>query len=119
MFVAFIRWWYGPGWSRALRAVVTWTASVERSFSIGILFTTLFSPWKQIISLPGKSLDAKFRALVDNFVSRVIGFFVRFIVLLTALFLTAVAGVFGLISAIIWPLLPVGVIYFLIRGIIG
>lgn len=92
---------------------------MERSFSIGILIGTLFSPWKQIISLPGKSLDAKFRALVDNFVSRIIGFFVRFIVLLAALFLTAVTGIFGFISAVTWPLLPIGALYFLIRGLIG
>lgn len=113
------RWWYGPGWVRAARNIGRWTSGVERSFSVVILLQTLFAPWKRIISVSGKGIDAKFQAMMDNLVSRIVGFCVRFVVIIAACF--AIAGIFiaGVVTLIVWPLIPLGIGYCLVRSIIG
>lgn len=119
MILEMLRWWYGTGWLQATHRVGTWTKGVERTFSITLLLQTLFSPWRRIISNPGRSLDDKVRAALDNFVSRCVGAVIRTGVLIAAGF--AMLGVFlgSIIMVGIWPLLPVGAVYFLIRSIIG
>lgn len=114
-----LRWWYTTGWTQILRQITTWPLRVERAFSFVILVQTLFSPWKRIISGGGNTIDAKFRAAMDNLVSRLIGGFVRSIVLLGALCAMAGAGIAAMLFAIIWPLLPVAIVFGVIRGITG
>jgi hypothetical protein len=118
VFVLF-RWWYGTGWAIAAKRGGRWAASIERNFSAGLLVKTLFSPWRRIVSLPGKGLDAKIHAVLDNFVSRCIGFVVRSVVLLAAGLglLAALAG--GGLLAIAWPLIPPAILYCIVRGITG
>jgi hypothetical protein len=76
------------------------------NFSVSQLIQTLFQPWRRIVTYPGASLDAKMRALLDNTISRGIGFAVRFCVLFAALL--AIIGIIILTMAeiILWPLLP-------------
>jgi len=119
MIIEMLRWWYGTGWLQATHRVGTWTKGVERAFSITLLLQTLFAPWRRIISAPGRSFDDKIRAALDNFVSRCVGFFVRIGVLIAACLALLGALIGSLIIVGIWPLLPVGAIFFLIRGIIG
>jgi hypothetical protein len=75
------------------------------------------APWRRIISYPGASLDAKLRAYGDNIVSRAIGFVVRLIVLLTASVISFLAVIFGIVSIIAWPLVPISVVALIIKGI--
>jgi hypothetical protein len=117
--VALFTWWYGKGWSAAARNIENMLVGISRMFSVPILIRTLFAPWKRIITYPGAGLDAKMRAFGDNIVSRVIGFLVRFIVLLTAMVVSGLTLVFGVISVVLWPLLPPGVVVLLIKGITG
>lgn len=119
MFFAFFRWWYGPGWVNALKATARWAQGVEHAFSIGILITTLFAPWRRIIALPGRSLDAKLRAMLDNLVSRVIGSLVRLFTLVAATIMMVFAVVFGIMMSLTWPLLPIAAVYCIVRGITG
>jgi hypothetical protein len=113
------RWWYGPGWAQAAKNIRRWTSGVERSFSVIILLQTLFAPWRRIISVSGRGLDAKIQAMLDNLVSRIVGFFVRFAVVVTACF--AIGGIFvlGVITVVAWPLIPLGIVYCIARSIIG
>lgn len=67
----------------------------------------------------GRSLDAKVKDALDNFVSRCVGFVVRFIVLLTALLGMLVSFVFGIIAMLLWPLIPLLIVYCVVRGITG
>jgi hypothetical protein len=92
---------------------------MERAFSTGVLLRTLFSPWKQIVTLPGRSIGEKFRAAVDNLISRTIGFFVRLLALLAASILMVVAGAIGIVTALVWPLFPIALPYLLYRSIRG
>jgi len=119
MLFEFVAWWYGPGWLGAWKNSLGWVQKVQLAFSVDVLLKTLFSPWKRIVSLPGRSLDEKFRASVDNLVSRVIGFFVRIIVLIAALAMIAATAVAGIAVAVLWPLLPFIGIGLIFWGILG
>jgi hypothetical protein len=119
MIFQMLRWWYEAGWLQAIHRITSWPLGVERHFSVSLLAKTLFAPWRRIVSGGGRSLDAKIHDALDNFVSRCVGFVVRFMVLLAALAGMLAALVFGTLSAIVWPLLPLFVIYCLIRSITG
>lgn len=119
MLFEFVAWWYGRGWLDAVRTARGWVARVQAEFSAGLLLKTLFSPWKQIVSLPGRSLGEKFNAMIDNLISRVVGFGVRLFALLAAAALMVLAVMAGIIFIIFWPLMPVAIFYGLYKGIIG
>jgi len=119
MLFEFFAWWYGPGWLSAWRGCFSWVRAVQLAFSVDVLLKTLFSPWKRIVSLPGRSLDEKFRAAIDNLISRVIGFFVRLIVLFAALVMITVTAITGVVLALFWPLVPVAGVGLIFWGIIG
>jgi phosphate starvation-inducible membrane PsiE len=119
MIFEMLRWWYVSGWLLALQRIVTWTKGVESAFSLTILVQTLFLPWRRIITMGGKSLDAKFHAALDNFLSRCIGAVVRLFVIVGALLSISVVGIAGIVMAIIWPVLPVAVIFCIVKAITG
>ena len=116
IFLDLIFWWYGPGWLRTVRRISERTQKVGKAFSIPTLLGTLFSPWRRIVSAGGKGLDGKLQALLDNLVSRAIGFVVRVMVLFTAVFMLAGSLLLGVAIVIIWPLIPVLFVYSLIKG---
>jgi hypothetical protein len=113
------RWWYGPGWMQAVRNIGHWTEKVEQAFSVSILLRTLFAPWRRIVSGGGRSLDAKIHDMLDNLVSRIVGFFVRLLVLIAAGFAFIIIGVLAAVMAVAWPLMPLGIVYCTVRGITG
>jgi hypothetical protein len=116
--VTFFSWWYGRGWNEAIHSISKRVTAVSRTFSIRLLFKTLFSPWRRIISYPGASLAAHAQAWTDNVVSRAIGFVVRVIVLLAAFITIIFIVMLSCIEMIVWPLLPPGIIACLILGVI-
>ena len=119
MFFELFKWWYGSGWLEAWRSVPRSIKKAGLEFSIPLLLRNMFSPWKQIVSIPGRSIDEKFRAAVDNLVSRTIGFFVRLLTLIAAAVVVVFSAAFSLVIALAWPLLPLGAVYFLARAITG
>jgi hypothetical protein len=83
------------------------------------LAATLFAPWRRIVSVGGKSLDERLRSAMDNFVSRCVGFAVRLIVIAAGGIAMLVAFVVGCLLVVVWPLVPLGIVYAIIRGITG
>jgi hypothetical protein len=116
--VSLFSWWYSAGWRQVLASFDKRLMAVASAFSVKQLLKTLFAPWRRIITYPGASLAEKFHAWGDNVFSRTIGFFVRLIVLFAALLITFFVSLVTLLEVIIWPLLPFGVIGFLIAGVI-
>jgi hypothetical protein len=119
MLTELFKWWYGLGWYKAWKNIGYLIKKAKTEFALPVLISSLFAPWKQIVTLPGRSLDEKLRALIDNLVSRTIGFFVRLLTLMAAAVVIGVSSIFGLIGAIIWPFLPPLTVYLLIRTITG
>lgn len=118
MIIELLRWWYGPGWIQSFRRINTRTAGVAHAFSAGTLLKTLFAPWKRI-QYTGKSFDAKMQAMMDNLVSRTVGFTVRLLVLITAVVMIAGSLVLSVSIVVAWPLVPILIIYSLFKGIVG
>jgi hypothetical protein len=107
------------GGGRLGKISVCGVGNVQKNFSIAILLKTLFSPWKRINTYSGKSLEEKERAFVDNLVSRGVGFFIRFFSLLAAFVMIIVVAVAAIFIAIVWPFIPIAIVYFAFRGVTG
>jgi hypothetical protein len=107
LLVAFIGWWYGPGWRDAAAQLQGRLNTTILTFSVPILLRTMFAPWRRIVTRPGGSLQDKARAMVDNAVSRFVGLAVRLLALASAGILLTVYTVIGGIILVLWPLLPV------------
>ncbi len=105
----FFQWWYGSGWKHQFSSLPSSIDNVMRLFSVRILARTLFAPWKQLKtqSFSDTALDDKLRAMVDNLVSRVIGFFIRLFTILTAFVAIIAQVIFKVFMMIIWPFLPI------------
>lgn len=112
-------WWYSQGWLLQMRKAQRRFIRTALLFSTPILLRTLFSPWRRIITYPGASLDAKLRAVIDNLVSRVVGFFVRLIVLISSFVALLAVAAIGLIIIVAWPLIPVAILGLLAKAAIG
>ena len=119
IFFEMLRWWYVTGWIEAMRRVTGWAQKIEQFYSLSILVKTLFAPWKRITTLAGRGLDAKVHAALDNLVSRFVGFVIRLFAIFAALVSISSALLAGLVMAVIWPFMPLLVIYFAVRGIMG
>ena len=119
MIFEMLRWWYSTGWLQAAQRVTIWAGRVERVFSIRMLLRTLLAPWRRIISLGGNSFDAKLRAALDNLVSRCVGFVVRIFVLIGASITITLTLIIAAAMVVLWPLLPIVLIYCIVRGIVG
>jgi hypothetical protein len=116
--IAFIRWWYGQGWTTLNTNARKRMQRTADSFSVPILIRTLFAPWKRIVATPGSGIDAHLRAMGDNIVSRAVGFSVRLFVLGTAGICMLFLGIFSLIQITLWPLIPVLAVVCVVCGVI-
>ncbi|HVE80810.1 MAG TPA: hypothetical protein VNA68_01580 [Candidatus Dormibacteraeota bacterium] len=116
--LAFLEWWYGRGWKLFAGKQLGSIKHLMLAFSVPLLARTLFAPWKQIISYSDDSLAMNMRVLLDNTVSRVVGFGVRIIVLFAAFLLSAIWLAVSLAGLILWPLLPIASIVLIIGGLV-
>lgn len=114
----FLSWWYKEGWAEVAKSLNRRTITVAQVFSVNQLLSTLFAPWRRIITYPGASLPEKFRAWTDNIFSRTIGFVIRLFVLFAALLVTIFISILTLIELIIWPLLPIGIVGGVVAGLL-
>ena len=96
-----------------------WLSGLTERFSVGILLGTLFSPWKRIISYGDKSIAEQMRALVDNGVSRLVGFTVRVIVLLAAFVVLTSGLVFSVALVVFWPFVPLASLALIVFGVVS
>jgi len=83
---------------------------IWNKLSIPTLAKTLFSPWKRITSSYGKSASEISRAIIDNTVSRLVGFTIRVSVILGGFIVMLLLIVLALIGLIFWPLTPLIII---------
>ncbi len=119
MVFVMMRWWYTRGWTLCLERTRVRVRRVAENFSAGQLLGSLFAPWRQIVAVGGRNIQEKFQDAVSNGVSRLVGFVVRFFVLLTTLFIFVGIGVFGIVEVVAWPLLPAALVFCAVRSITG
>lgn len=105
--VGMLSWWYGPGMVARSQLVLERLKSTVDYFSIDLLLKTLFSPFRQISA--GKvdgSLGVIFRAWVDRTISRIIGFFVRIVIIFIGIFSVSFHGLLGILTLVCWMVIP-------------
>ncbi len=106
-----LRWWYGDGLRGRVRMIAGRLDGTIDYFSIDLLLKTLFSPFRQISA--GKvdgSLEVQFRAFVDKLFSRVIGAFIRLIILIVGGVTIALQVLLSTVVLLTWlcvPLAPI------------
>ncbi len=103
----FLSWWYGRGLVKLWQRLEIRLLKLVDYFSISILLKTLFQPFKLISSYQtGRDLASKWSAFVDKTISRMIGFVIRSVTLLTGLISITIALIYFLLSLLAWLTLP-------------
>jgi hypothetical protein len=85
---------------------------------VPLLLGTLFSPWRRIITPAQGDLMERLRSILDNLISRLVGFAVRIITLVTASIICIWWILVALTQLIVWPFVPIAGIYFIVVGIL-
>jgi len=107
MIVALFSWWYSAGWARLTGRVGSRMQIMLETFSVALLLRTLFDPFRQISAGQVRgSFDAQLRAMGDRAFSRVFGAIVRSLFILIGLGAALLAGLFGLVELVVWPVVP-------------
>lgn len=76
-------------------------------FSISYLFKTIFYPWKRdVIYYKNPSISDYFNMFWDNFISRAMGFIVRFLTIIGGLTMLILSIILGGLVIVIWFFLP-------------
>lgn len=110
-------WWYSKGWGWAFAQIGVEIGKIGKIFAVRILLKTLFSPWKQISST--STFQTFFQTLADNTVSRMVGFVIRFTMLLAALVWSFIILLCGIVFVILWPLVPFAIVILPIFYVLG
>lgn len=115
----FFLWWYGRGLADLFSFVLALFTYIKNMFSVTTLIQTLFSPWKKMAGARRPGIDGLKDWLIDNLISRGVGFVVRVFMLLFSLLAMILAVIFSIIIAVLWvgmPALVVGSFLFIFLG---
>ena len=115
-------WWYSKGWSVFIHMIREKLAGISDFFSMDSLVRTLFQPFRQISAesaSTNSSINLKFRMFTDRLVSRVVGFFSRFILLIIGTVVIVIGGVLSLVLIVLWPVIPLAPITGIILAVTG
>lgn len=115
------QWWYTRGWGIFLQKLRNRLKDAADFFSIRLLITNLFAPFRQISVGESMSpaLSARLSAFFDRLLSRVIGTIVRLFLLIVGVIIIILQAIFGVFIIILWPLAPFAMIACLVLTITG
>lgn len=118
--VGILSWWYGDGWQQRLHMIGSRIARTSDFFSIGLLVSTLFAPFRQISAgrVDGP-LGVQMRALFDRLISRLIGALVRSFMIIAGLFVISFQAVCGGIVLAFWAIIPIFPVIGILMTVIG
>lgn len=113
-----VTWWYGDGWLALARRFLNYPKGMYNYFSVALLAKTMFAPWKRITTTASRSLNERLRAMMDNLVSRWVGFSVRLLVLIVASIMMVLSLVVAVVGLVVWPLLPLAVPLLILKMVV-
>lgn len=118
--LTYFSWWYGQGLINFWQAILVMSEKIYSFFSVRILIRTLFDPWKRdAYGVQNASLQTRLRVMLDNLISRFIGFIIRLITILLGLATTLIFFLFLFLVLMVWMVLPIVVIFLVVNGIKG
>lgn len=104
--VSFLQWWYTRGWLIYFQGFRDRLRNLIDFFSIGLLLKTLFQPFRQI-STNESSENTSFMILfLDHLISRIVGFFIRFGIIVFGVISLVLVLALGIVFAVLWPCIP-------------
>ncbi|MBR3180538.1 hypothetical protein IKF63_00455 [Candidatus Saccharibacteria bacterium] len=111
--VSFLKWWYTRGFKDYFAKFVNLLKNAADFFSIRLLIRNFFSPFRQISAEKSSSLalGERLRAAGDYLLSCIIGAIIRFFILIIGIVIIFIQFIFGIIGAILWPLMPALLVY--------
>lgn len=115
-----LSWWYGDGFLGRIQMTKKRLVGTADMFSIGLLISTLFQPFRQISAekISGPVAD-QFRAFFDKLLSRIIGAVVRSVVIISGVIMLTIVLIFSVIFLLIWLVAPFAPVIGLIMSVIG
>ena len=116
MIGSLLQWWYTDGWKVFANGLGQRLRNTADFFSIGILVKTLFAPFRQISANGG---GTRLQAFFDRLFSRIMGCIVRIFIILAGIISLIFQAVFGVILAVVWPLIPLSPVVCVILAVIG
>ncbi|MCX6739262.1 MAG: hypothetical protein NT098_04420 [Candidatus Parcubacteria bacterium] len=114
----YITWHYGQAYSDIYHVWTNFIWFFFNFFSIKLLFSTLFSPWKRM----GEEYPAGFdigraaQTWVVNILMRFVGAGVRLIVIAVGLSFALLAFLLGLVVLVVWTVMPIFFVALIISG---
>jgi len=115
----FFYWWYLEAPARNFKIVLAFILRTIDTFSIPILFKTLFAPWKRdIISTENLSLNERFQVWIWNLISRLVGAVIRSVTIFTGLIFILIVAILGIFLWLLWFLLPFIFIFLVFYGLL-
>jgi len=111
-------WWYGAGLTQSWQIILAILGKVADFFSLEILLKTWVAPWKNdVMTARNLSLGDQVKLWQMNMVSRLVGFFVRTVVILVCLFCIALATLASAFFFFGWLITPILVIALPLLGV--
>lgn len=115
----FFMWWYGRGLKDLFSFLSAFFSYTSNMFSVTTLLKTLFSPWKKLVGERGRGIEGLKLWLVDNLVSRAVGFIVRLFMIIFFLIVFILFAFFAVLAVIFWIGMPVFILAAFIYIFIG
>ena len=107
--MGFLLWHYTNGITQVVKSFLAHIDGVNHYFSLGVLLTSFFSPWKRLVdseNRPGFSLGRFIEKVSFNLISRGIGAFIRFFLLWVGFFVIIISFILGLFGVLVWIAVP-------------
>lgn len=102
-----LEWWYSDGWLSELTRIRWPFLKVADKFSIGLLVKTLLAPFRQISAdEQARTAGGLINVLIDKLISRLVGLFMRLVMIILGIVTLLLLAVVSLIRMIVWPILP-------------
>ncbi len=112
-------WHYGQAYSDMLNIWKNFLWFVSYFFSLKILLSTLFQPWKRMGEDYPRGFDPSvlFQVFIVNTLMRVVGFFVRVIIITFGVISLFTVFVLGIAGFFLWTVMPVFLVVLLVLGV--
>jgi hypothetical protein len=111
----FIKWFFINGPKLFWQMINAVLIRTYDSFSIEYLFKTLFAPWKRdVLSGTNINFQQKIQMSLWNLVSRIVGFFVRFITIVIGILFVSILSMVLMFLYCFWFLIPLAIVVLLV-----
>jgi hypothetical protein len=109
----YFRWHYTRAWKNLFENWKNFILFVYFYFSIHVLLSTLFAPWRRLGEEGAQGFDpeAFLSAVIVNSLMRLVGFCVRLPVVLLGVCATLFVAFLGICASFIWLIFPVVLLF--------